>query len=186
MDVIKRNVENKIIVYNIIRMEEEEEEEETFWYHCGRLVKAIRLYHEDVKIREKIISEICVFLHKHCMVDGGRYSNKGRIVGGYLAVDPSYITTYMETLNMFYEKHKHDINIAILIYYNFITIHPFSDGNGRVGKTLIFNLCGEFKGVTTKKQHKKLCKELGRLQKNTSDMFNSSLDVNILKSILNN
>ena len=51
---------------------------------------------------------------------------------------------------MFYEKHKHDINIAILIYYNFITIHPFSDGNGRVGKTLIFILCGEFKGLTTK------------------------------------
>ena len=79
MDVIKRNVENKIIVYNIIRMEEEEEEEETFWYHCGRLVKAIRLYHEDVKIREKKISEICVFLHKHCMLDGGRYSNKGTV-----------------------------------------------------------------------------------------------------------
>ena len=64
MDVIKRNVENKIIVYNIIRMEEEEEEEESFWYHCGRLVKAIRLYHEDEKICKKKISDICIFLHK--------------------------------------------------------------------------------------------------------------------------
>lgn len=182
MDVIKRNVENKIIVYNIIRMEEEEEEEETFWYHCGRLVKAIRLYHEDEKICEKKISEICIFLHKHCMVGGGKYSNKGRIVGDYLAVDPLYITSYMATLNVFYKKHKHVINIATLVYYNFITIHPFSDGNGRVGKTLLFILSGVI-GVTTKKQHKKLCKELRRLQK-TPNMFNCSLNVNNLKSIL--
>ena len=51
------------------------------------------------------------------MVGGGEYSKKGRIVGGYLAVDPSYITTYMKTINMFYEKHKDEINIAILILF---------------------------------------------------------------------
>ena len=185
MDVIKYNVENKIYAYNIIRMEEEEEEEE-FWYHCARLVNAIRLYHEDKKIIGEKISDICVFLHKHCMKDGGQYSNKGRMVGDYLGVDPSYINSYMMGLNEFYEKHKHVINIVILIYYNFISIHPFSDGNGRVGKTLIFILSGSFKGISTKKQHKKLCKELGRLQKKIDSMFNINLDVNILKSILNN
>ena len=193
MDVIRCNVAYKIAAYNIIRMEEEEEEEETFWYHCARLVKAITLYHNynyDRLYGEKI-SDVCIFLHKHCMVNGGEYSNNGRIVGSHLAVDPLYIEEYMETLNKFYEKHKYEKNIDVLIYYNFITIHPFSDGNGRVGKALIFILRGkfkgrisQFKGVPTKKDHKKLCKELGRLQKKTYNMFNINLDVNILNEIL--
>ena len=58
MKDIKRNIVYKIFVYNIIRMEEEEEEEETFWYHCARLVKAIRLYHED--------GLICNMFNKSC------------------------------------------------------------------------------------------------------------------------
>ena len=40
-DVIRDNVAYKILAFNIIRMEENEEEN-TFWYHCGRLVKALR------------------------------------------------------------------------------------------------------------------------------------------------
>ena len=118
------------------------------------------------------------------MVDGGGYSKKGRIIGNYLAVDPLYINKYMETLDTFHIEHKNMINIASLVYYNFITIHPFSDGNGRVGKILFFILSGMSRGVTTKKQHVKLCKELGRLQKKNENMFNCNLNVNILKKIL--
>ena len=185
MDLVKYNVENKIFAYNVIRMEEEEEEEEeTFWYHCGRLVKTIRLYHEENDKCGKKISEICIFLHKHCMKNGGLYADKGRMVGNHIAVDPAYIFSYMNHLNIFYEKNKHDVNIAILIYYNFITIHPFSDGNGRVAKTLIFILYGLCKCITSKKQHKRLCKELAKLQRLHHSMFDITLNVNILKNML--
>ena len=181
MNTIGDNVKNKVFVYNVIRMEEEEEEEE-FWYHCGRLVKAIRLYHEEEETKN--ISELCIFLHKHCMKNGGEYAKKGRMVGDHIAIDPVYISSYMDHLNFFYEKNKHEINIPFLIYYNFLTIHPFSDGNGRVAKTLIFILYDLCKYITSKKQHKKLCNELSRLQRNYCSMFNVSLNVNFLKSIL--
>ena len=184
MDLVKYNVENKIFAYNVIRMEEEEEEEETFWYHCGRLVKAIRLYYEEKEYKKEKISDICIFLHKHCMKNGGIYANKGRMIGNHIAIDPAYIFSYMNHLNIFYEKNKHDVNIAILIYYNFITIHPFSDGNGRVAKTLIFILYGLCKCISFKKQHKNLCKELGRLQRSHDSMFDITLNVNFLKNML--
>ena len=182
MNTIGDNVKNKIFVYNVIRMEEEEEEEEEFWYHCGRLVKAIRLYHEEEETKN--ISELCIFLHKHCMKNGGEYAKKGRMVGDHIAIDPVYISSYMNHLNFFYEKNKHEINIPFLIYYNFLTIHPFSDGNGRVAKTLIFILYDLCKYITSKKQHKKLCNELSKLQRNHDSMFNVTLNVNFLKSIL--
>ena len=63
MDSIKYNIENKIFAYNVIRMGEEEEKE-SFWYHWGRLVKAIRLYHEEKEEdKPKKISTLCIFIH---------------------------------------------------------------------------------------------------------------------------
>ena len=134
------NVKYKILAYNIVRMEENEEDIETFWYHCARLVKSITMFfsHED---NEKMnISEICLFLHKQAMVGGGKYSENGRIVGRHVCVDPLYIEEYMKTLDSFYVIHKTNKNIAILVYFNFISIHPFSDGNGRVAKLLFYIL----------------------------------------------
>ena len=116
------------------------------------------------------------------MVDGGVYSKNGRIVGIHVGVDPLYITQYMKKLDVFYEIHKKNENIAVLIYYNFITIHPFSDGNGHVGKALLYILKDRnYKGITTKKNHTKLCHELGRMQRQIDSMFNVYIGVNNLK-----
>ena len=87
------------------------------------------------------------------MQDGGNYSKNGRIVGDHVCVE------YMETLDVFYEIHKKNENIEVLTYYNFITIDPFSDENGRVGKALFLILkhkkfketINKYRGVTTKK-----------------------------------
>ena len=93
--LVEQNIENKLTSYHIVRMEEDEKEA-SFWIHCGRMVKAIRLFflNETKMIK---ISEICNFLHRNCMLEGGVYSKKNRIIGNYLAIDPLYIETYMKT-----------------------------------------------------------------------------------------
>ena len=116
------------------------------------------------------------------MVGGGKYSEKGRIVGRHVCVDPLYIEEYMKTLDSFYVIHKTNKNIAILIYFNFISIHPFSDGNGRVAKLLFYILKkktdGNYSRITTKKEHLLLCAELARLQKKFDHMFDVNININ--------
>ena len=182
---IRNKVQYEKFPYDVIWMEEDEEKENSFWYHCARLVKTLTTYYNE-NTTGWSISEICVFLHKLCMKNGGEYSKNLRFIGNHIGVDPLYIQYYMET-DEFYKNHKYKENIAILIYSNFITIHPLSDGNGCVGKTLIFILRDNinYKGITTKKEHKKLCKELGYLQKNLDKMFTTNINVNILKQLLN-
>ena len=75
--------------------------------------------------------------------------NQG-IVGDHIGIDPLYIKSYMETLDNFSKETQYDKNCDILTYFNFISIHPFSDGNGRVGKTLMFIALDDltYKGIT--------------------------------------
>ena len=56
----------------------------------------------------------------------------------------------METLDNFSKETQYDKNCDILTYFNFISIHPFSDRNGRVGKTLMFIALDDltYKGIT--------------------------------------
>ena len=134
---IENIVKYKLLAYNIIRMEEDEKEEESFWMHCGRMVKAFVLFLKKDTDKMKI-DEICLFLHKHAMKDGGKYSEKGRMVGDHVGIDPLYISLYMEKLNSFYSTNISHKDINILVYFNFLTIHPFSDGNGRVAKAIFY------------------------------------------------
>ena len=182
---IENIIKYKLFAYNVIRMEEEEEEEEEeFWMHCARFVKALSLFQEN-DTKKMTISEICKFLHKHAMKDGGRYSKKGRIVGRHIGIDPIYISKYMGILDQWYQKNILQDDLYVHIYFNFLTIHPFSDGNGRVAKALLFILKDEqYEGINRKKDHKKLCKILGKLQKKFDCMFNIELDVTELKKIL--
>ena len=95
-------------------MEEDEKNEKTFWMHCRRTVKALTLFFKEEDTEMKI-DEMCLFLHKHSMKDGGKYAEKGRMVGYHIGVDPVYISLYMEKLNKFYSVHKRKKNIAALI-----------------------------------------------------------------------
>ena len=103
---IENIIKYKLFAYNVIRMEEEEEEEEEFWMHCARFVKALSLFFQENDMKKLTISEICKFLHKHAMKDGGRYSEKGRIVGNHIGIDPMYISKYMGILDQWYGKKK--------------------------------------------------------------------------------
>ena len=183
---INNIVKYKILAYNIIRMEEDEEKEKSFWMHCARMVKALVLFFKEKDVNKMKIDEICLFLHKHTMKDGGEYSKKGRMVGQHIGIDPLYIAIYMEKLNSFYSTNNSHKDINVLVYFNFITIHPFSDGNGRVGKALFYILKKDekYRGITRESEHENLCEILGDMQREWDCMFNILTDVNNLKKIL--
>ena len=63
-------------------------------------------------------------------------------VGPYIAPDSEDIKDLMRNLIEFINK-KQDINpveLAAIAHYRFEKIHPFGDGNGRIGRIIINNI----------------------------------------------
>ena len=95
------------------------------------------------------------------MKQGGEYAKNGRRIGDHLGVAPEYTAEYMEHLDRYYQGCFINEQSLTSIYFNLESIHPFSDGNGRIGKALIALLNRKFVcNIKTKKHHKTLCKYL--------------------------
>lgn len=61
-------------------------------------------------------------------------------VGSYLAPNYTEVKKQMNELIKFIELEKGDINpveLAAIVHYRFEKIHPFGDGNGRIGRLLM-------------------------------------------------
>lgn len=64
------------------------------------------------------------------------------MVGGVETSLPSNVASDMDTLIKTYNKQgKPTINNIIDFHYRFEKIHPFQDGNGRVGRLIMFKEC---------------------------------------------
>ena len=72
----------------------------------------------------------------------GDYKKRANVVGGRETAKPKDVPPKMQALISDYEsKTAVDINDIIEFHYEFESIHPFQDGNGRVGRLIALKEC---------------------------------------------
>ena len=72
----------------------------------------------------------------------GEYKAKPNIIGGNETTHPARVKDEMAILlKKYLNKKKIDIKDIIEFHHDFEKIHPFQDGNGRVGRLLCFKEC---------------------------------------------
>lgn len=72
----------------------------------------------------------------------GDYKQRANVVGGHETTKPKDVPQKMKDLVTSYEsKDKIEINDIIKFHYDFESIHPFQDGNGRVGRLIALKEC---------------------------------------------
>ena len=99
-------------------------------------------------LTEDIIKELHYIL-KHDTKDStlswfavGEYKKRANVVGGKGTTKPADVHKAMEALLREYnEKEKVTIEDIIALHAEFELIHPFQDGNGRVGRLVVLKEC---------------------------------------------
>ena len=72
----------------------------------------------------------------------GEYKSRPNVVGERKTAAPSKVKEQMvELLEGYNNKQDININDIIAFHHDFEVIHPFQDGNGRVGRLIMFKEC---------------------------------------------
>lgn len=103
-----------------------------------------KVFIQIIKNKQKITNTLLLNWHKEIFgetkVDiAGKYREYFVRVGSYIAPNWKEVKKMMNSLISFIEKNK-DINpveLAARAHYKFESIHPFGDGNGRIGRLLM-------------------------------------------------
>src|SRR3989344_4830395 len=93
--------------------------------------------------KEKISNELLLSWHKKIFGEtkpdiAGNYRDYSVRVGGYRAPDWQDVSKLMDGFVAFTNTSRlHPVELAAVAHYRFEKIHPFGDGNGRVGRLLM-------------------------------------------------
>ncbi len=98
-----------------------------------------------VNANDELSHDFIINIHKELMKNidariGYRTSDVRVIKANFKATPFPYVKTDMELLLKWYKEHKsrlHPLVLAAIFHHKFEKIHPFMDGNGRVGRMLL-------------------------------------------------
>ncbi len=106
------------------------------------------LTHADEKLTEDMIKEFHRFLKRGTSDERkewfcvGDYKARANVVGGMKTAAPLKVAGEMHRLLAEYHaKDRITLENVIEFHHRFESIHPFQDGNGRVGRIIMFKEC---------------------------------------------
>lgn len=118
-------------------------------YGVSEAVNYIRTTKEHISLN--LIKELHKIVFKNSKIFAGQFREKGTEVSVidadgnvvHQGAPSQYITPLLEKLVIWYNKNKNKsptLVLAAVVHNQFENIHPFQDGNGRVGRLLLNNI----------------------------------------------
>ena len=102
----------------------------------------------NYKLTEKFIKELHLVLKsgtsdsRKDWFNVGEYKKLPNEVGGTETASPETVAMKIkELLKSYNQKNEHNLEEIIDFHYRFEAIHPFQDGNGRIGRLIMFKEC---------------------------------------------
>lgn len=102
----------------------------------------------DEKLSEEIIKKFHYLLKintsqtKNLGFNAGEYKSNPNVVGGIETTQPKKVPLEMEKLlKSYHQKEIKTFDDIVDFHFQFERIHPFQDGNGRVGRLILFKEC---------------------------------------------
>lgn len=109
---------------------------------------AYMLLHADEELTEDMIKEIHWLLNRNTCDERkewfriGAYKSRPNVVGDSRTTAPSRVGSEVQKLLAdYHRKKKVSLEDIVDSHYRFECIHPFQDGNGRVGRIIMFKEC---------------------------------------------